>query len=77
MTTGFVLIVTKTGFERQVRESLDALDEVVHRWGLFGEFDVLARVEADSEVELTTMIVENIRTIEGILETRTLIGAVI
>ncbi|HJN55127.1 MAG TPA: Lrp/AsnC ligand binding domain-containing protein [Candidatus Poseidoniales archaeon] len=77
MTTGFVLIVTKTGFERKVREALDALDEVVHRWGLFGKFDVLARVEADSEVELTTMIVNNIRTIEGIVETRTLIGAVI
>ena len=64
MTTGFVLIVTKTGLEGQVRESLDALEEVVHRWGLFGEFDVLARVEADSEVELTTVIVEKILGID-------------
>ena len=42
---------------------------------LFGEFDVLARVQADDEFTLTRCIVEEIRPIVGIQDTKTLIGA--
>ena len=75
MAVGFVLIVTKAGFEKQVRESLDDIDFITGRWGIFGEFDLIAKVEADDDVTLTRCLVEDIRTIEGITETRTLIGA--
>jgi hypothetical protein len=40
-----------------------------------GEFDIITKVEADDDAALTRCIVEDIRTIEGITETRTLIGA--
>ena len=75
MAVGFVLIVTKTGFEREVRDRLDAIDLVSGRWGVFGEFDIIAKVEADDEGELTRCIVEEIRCIDGVADTRTLIGA--
>ncbi|MDP6099550.1 MAG: Lrp/AsnC ligand binding domain-containing protein [Candidatus Thalassarchaeaceae archaeon] len=75
MAVGFVMIVTKAGFEKQVRESLDDIDFITGRWGIFGEFDLIAKVEADDDVTLTRCLVEDIRTIEGITETRTLIGA--
>ena len=42
---------------------------------LFGEYDLIARVQADDEFTLTRVIVEQIRTIKGINETKTLIGA--
>tara|TARA_B100000214_G_C23388348_1_gene366005 strand:+ start:29 stop:262 length:234 start_codon:yes stop_codon:yes gene_type:complete len=77
MTTGFVLIVTQTGFEHVVREELDKINEVKERWGLFGEFDILVKIEAEDNVALTTLIVSKIRPIQGIRETRTLIGALI
>ena len=75
MAVGFVLIVTKAGFEKQVRESLDDIDLITGRWGIFGEYDLIAKIESDDDVALTRCIVEEIRTIEGITETRTLIGA--
>jgi uncharacterized protein with GYD domain len=75
MAVGFVLIVTKAGFEKKVRDSLDDIDLITGRWGVFGEFDLIAKVEADDDVTLTKCLVEDIRAIEGITVTRTLIGA--
>ena len=75
MAVGFVLIVTNAGFEKQVRESLDDIDLITGRWGIFGEYDLIAKIESDDDVALTRCIVEDVRTIEGITETRTLIGA--
>jgi uncharacterized protein with GYD domain len=42
---------------------------------LFGEYDLIARVQADDEYTLTRCIVEEIRVISGIADTKTLIGA--
>ena len=42
---------------------------------LFGEYDLIARVQADEEFALTRCIVEEIRQLPGIQETKTLIGA--
>ena len=42
---------------------------------LFGEYDLIARVQADEEYALTRCIVEEIRQLPGIKDTKTLIGA--
>ena len=42
---------------------------------VFGNFDCFVKVEADEESELTEAIVQGIRSVPGIVETRTLIGA--
>ena len=75
MAIGFVLITTKPGKEQFVRDSLDGIEYVTNKWILFGEFDLIARIQSDDEFTLTKTIVENIRPIEGIIDTRTLIGA--
>lgn len=75
MATGFVLITTKPGREKDVRNELDQISQVVNRWMLFGEFDLIAKIEADDEYTLTRVIVEEIRTIQGIVDTKTLLGA--
>tara|TARA_B100000945_G_scaffold318286_1_gene322814 strand:- start:915 stop:1148 length:234 start_codon:yes stop_codon:yes gene_type:complete len=75
MAVGFVLITTETGKESEVRQAIGNIEMVEQRWGIFGEFDVLVKVVADDEVDLTKCIMEEIRTIDGILETRTLIGS--
>ena len=75
MAVGFVLIVTISGFEKQVSDSLDDIGLITGRWGIFGEYDLIAKIESDDDVALTRCIVEDVRTIEGITETRTLIGA--
>jgi uncharacterized protein with GYD domain len=75
MATGFVLITTKPGREHDVRNSLDAITHVANRWMLFGEYDLIAKVEANDEYTLTRVIVEEIRPISGIVDTKTLLGA--
>jgi len=75
MATGFVLITTEPGREHDVRSSLDAIEHVTSRWMLFGEYDLIAKVEADEEYTLTRVIVEDIRPISGITDTKTLLGA--
>ena len=75
MAIGFVLITTQPGKEHEVRATLDGIEFVTDRWMLFGEYDLIARVQAEDEYTLTRCIVEEIRIIEGIADTKTLIGA--
>ena len=75
MATGFVLITTSAGFEHSIRVALDEIEMVTGRWMVFGEYDLIARIVADDEASLTRCIVEEVRAIEGIKDTKTLIGA--
>ena len=75
MAIGFVLITTEPGQEKVVRGRLEEIELVTAGWRLFGEYDLIARVQADDEYELTRCIVEEIRPMEGIVDTKTLIGA--
>jgi len=75
MAIGFVLMTTLPGKENSVRQALDKVDLVTDHWMLFGEYDLIARVQADEEYALTRCIVEEIRQLPGIKETKTLIGA--
>ena len=75
MAIGFVLITTMPGEEESVRNALDSIEHVTDRWMLFGEFDILARVQAHDEFTLTRCIVEQIRPLNGIQNTKTMIGA--
>jgi|TARA_B110000914_G_C15228834_1_gene338605 uncharacterized protein with GYD domain len=75
MAIGFVLITTQPGCESSVRKALDGIEYVTDRWMLFGEYDIIARVQADDEYALTRCIVEEIRVLDGISNTKTLIGA--
>ena len=43
------------------RESLEQLEYVTSGWMLFGEYDLIARVQAEDEYDLTRCIVEEIR----------------
>ena len=53
MAIGFVLITTEPGQEKSVRERLEKISLVTDGWMLFGEYDLIARVQADDEYDLT------------------------
>ena len=61
MAIGFVLMTTLPGQEAAVREALSGVSLVTDHWMLFGEYDLIARVQADEEFALTQCIVEEIR----------------
>ena len=74
MAIGFVLMTTHPGKEATVREALAKVDLVTDHWMLFGEYDLIARVQADEEYALTRCIVEELQ-LPGVKDTKTLIGA--
>jgi uncharacterized protein with GYD domain len=51
------------------------LDNVSGQWIVFGMHDLFVKVEADDDNDLTRCIMNEVRAIDGIAETRTLIGA--
>jgi len=75
LAVGFVLITTEPGAELSVREAVSQFDSVVGQWIVFGGHDLFVKVEADDDLELTRCIVQEIRSVSGISDTRTLIGA--
>ncbi|MAV60294.1 MAG: AsnC family transcriptional regulator [Marine Group II euryarchaeote MED-G38] len=75
MAVGFVLITTNPGKEVEVREAVSKFETVVGQWIVFGMHDLFVKIEAEEESELTRCIIQDIRNIPGISETRTLIGA--
>jgi DNA-binding Lrp family transcriptional regulator len=75
MAVGFVLITTEPGKEIRVREKVSEINCVKGIWVVFGNFDCFVKVEADDEAKLTEAIVQGIRSVPGIVDTRTLIGA--
>ncbi|AKG90700.1 AsnC family [Geoglobus ahangari] len=75
MALGFVLIKVMPRKEREVYEKLLKLDEVEELYPLFGEYDLIAKISVKDFEELSEVVVKKIRSIDGVIETKTLTGA--
>ena len=69
---GFVLIGTHPAREREVYEKLLKIKEVVELFPLFGEYDLIAKVEAPDYNMIGEIVVSKIRAIDGVRTTKTL-----
>lgn len=74
MAIGFVLIKTAPAEERNVYKKLKTLDEVKEVHSLFGEFDLIAKIQADNFNNLGQVVVDEIRSVDGVEDTKTLTG---
>lgn len=75
MALGFVLIKVAPGKERRVYDRIASLKEVEELYPLFGEYDLIAKIVVKDFEELSDVVVNKIRSIEGVVETKTLTGA--
>ncbi|RLI85372.1 MAG: Lrp/AsnC family transcriptional regulator [Archaeoglobales archaeon] len=75
MALGFVLIKVSPKYEREVYEEIASLKEVHELYPLFGEYDLIAKVVVRDFEELSDVVVNKIRTVKGVIETKTLTGA--
>lgn len=75
MALGFVLIKIAPGREKKVYDRIASIKEVEELYPLFGEYDLIAKIVVKDFEELSDIVVNKIRTIEGVLETKTLTGA--
>jgi DNA-binding Lrp family transcriptional regulator len=74
MAIGFVLISTAPAKEHEVYNELLKVREIVELHPLFGEYDLIAKVEAPDFNLLGQIVVDKIRAIPGVIDTKTLTG---
>lgn len=75
MTKAFVLINTETGVEPLLQEEIKQLEGVKEVYQLFGEYDILAVVEENSDRDVQETVSWELRKIKGIRGTNTMIVA--
>lgn len=74
MALGFVLISSDPEKERAVFEALLHVPEIKDLHPLFGEYSLIGKVEAPDFDTMGQVIVDKVRTVDGVLETKTLTG---
>ncbi len=75
LVIAYVLITTATGKESHVLESLRKLPQLGEVHQLFGQYDMIARIEAEDYDIVMDTVTNRIRTISGITSTKTMITA--
>jgi len=71
---GYVLVTIAPANEQEVFNKLSKLSEIVEIHPLFGEYDIIAKIEADDFEKLGGIILSKIRSIKGVIDTKTLTG---
>jgi DNA-binding Lrp family transcriptional regulator len=74
MPQAYVLINCDIGSEESVIEELKHVDSVKEVHGTFGAYDILAKVESDKPETLREAIIWQIRKINNVRSTLTLMG---
>ena len=74
MAIGFVLISAAPAHEHEVYNKLSKVPQIVELHPLFGEYDLIAKIEAEDFENIGNIVVSKIRIIKGIIDTKTLTG---
>lgn len=74
MLVSLVLIKTETGTERNVEREIRKIKGVREAHLLFGVYDISVKIECENLEELTKIVIDDIRQIGGVKETKTLPG---
>lgn len=73
MATAFVLINTEMGFESEVLDELKKIDEVKASYMVYGVYDVVATVSADTLEKLKEIVTWKVRRLDKVRSTLTMI----
>ena len=73
MITCFILINVVANKEDDVYNALVSIDQIEGIRETFGQYDLIARVEAKNLRELRKLIIEKVRSVDGVVNTTTLI----
>lgn len=73
MPIAFVLINTEIGSESDVLKAIKKVDGVIEAYSVYGVYDVVAKMKADSMDKLKEMVTWNIRRLDKVRSTLTMI----
>jgi DNA-binding Lrp family transcriptional regulator len=74
MAIGFALLSISPLHEKSVYEKLGSIHEIIEVHPLFGEFDILVKIECNDIDSIGEVVINKIRSTKGIMDTKTLIG---
>jgi len=74
MAIGFALLSISPLHEKTVYEHLTRIPEIIEVHPLFGEFDILIKIEAQDIDTIGSIVINKIRSIQGVMDSKTLIG---
>jgi len=74
MIVAYVFLTLKKGGENDVAEMIRRMDGVLDVAQLYGEYDIIAKVEKNSMEDLQQFLIKNIRNINEVERTSTMIA---
>jgi DNA-binding Lrp family transcriptional regulator len=74
METAFVLVNCDLGSEESIIDDLKHIESVKEVHGTFGAYDIIAKIESPEREKLRETITWNIRKLEHVRSTLTLMG---
>jgi len=74
MALGFALLSISPLHEKTVFESLKNVPEIIEIHPLFGEYDILVKIQTADIDTIGEVVIKKIRALKGIVDTKTLIG---
>ncbi len=69
----YVLITTEAGASESVLESLKKIDAVEEAYRVYGVYDIIATVKAETMDKLNEIVTWNLRNLEKVMSTLTMI----
>ena len=73
MTKGYVLVGIEPGREMETYEAFLKLQGIREVTPLLGDIDFILMLVMDSEEDIASMVVKKIRTVPGVVSTKTMI----
>jgi len=73
MPMAFVLINTEIGSENKVLEELKKVKGIVEAYAVYGVYDLVAKVEANTMDELKEIVTWRVRRLDNVRSTLTMI----
>jgi len=74
MATGFALLSISPLHEKTVFEALRNVPEIKEIHPLFGDYDILIKMECRDIDQIGELVIQKIRSLKGVVDSKTLIG---
>ncbi len=74
MIKAFVLVVTEPSATRRVATAIKEIDQVIDVHEVMGPYDIVVELQAEQLREISTVILDQLRSMDGIQSTTSLVA---
>ena len=67
----YILLNVDMSAQKKVFETIKAMEETIEAHMIFGAFDIIIKAEFQSNNQLSSFVVDKLKSLEGVLETQT------